>query len=148
MTNCLKVQGEIMRAVTICQGQSYSSAFVWLHLSSLHNSIQSCGCWQRLTRSPPTHSLQLLWMEKHRRTAEDRQERKCSFYKKALVLMSFSTTWATVCLKYVYRNTPQANYVRIHIHKYLLSELQIYRSDSSQFTYQLITTLFTSRLFL
>lgn len=91
MTNCLKVQGEIMRAVTICQGQSYSSAFVWLHLSSLHNSIQSCGCWQRLTRSPPTHSLQLLWMEKHRRTAEDRQERKCSFYKKALDLMSFST---------------------------------------------------------
>lgn len=88
-----------MRAVTICQGRSHSLAFVWLDLSSLHNSIQSSSCWQRLSGSrqrntppPPTHSLQLLWMEKCWKTAQDRQERKWSTNWKASDLMTVYST--------------------------------------------------------
>lgn len=90
-----KLQGWIMRAVTICQGRSHSSAFVWLDLSSLHNSIQSSSCWQQLSGSsqrntppPPTHSLQLLWMEKCWRTAQDRRGRKWSANEKSGDLMA------------------------------------------------------------
>ena len=88
-----------MRAATICQGRSHSSAFVWLDLSSLHNSIQSGSCWQELSGSsqrntppPPTHSLQLLWMEKRWRTAQDRRGRKWTANEKAKDLMVVYST--------------------------------------------------------
>lgn len=88
-----------MRAVTICQGRSHSSAFVWLNLSSLHNSIQSSSCWQKLSGSsqrntppPPTHSLQLPWMEKRWRTTQERQERKWTTNEKAKDFMAVYST--------------------------------------------------------
>lgn len=79
-----------MRAETICQGQSHSSVFIWLDLSSLYNSIQSSSCWHRLSGSSqhnalprPAHSLQLLWTEKRTRTAQDQKERKGTTDEKA-----------------------------------------------------------------
>lgn len=42
-----------MRALTICQGRSHSSPFVWPDLSSLHNSMQSGSCWQQARREQP-----------------------------------------------------------------------------------------------